>query len=135
MPREPQSRHRPVYALATVAVVALGLASRRFPGLFPAFLGKYPGDALWALMVFLGLACIFPRWPTGRLAATALAISWAIELSQLYHAPFLDDIRRTTLGHLVLGSSFFWPDLVAYAAGIAVAVLAEQLLPRRRPDR
>lgn len=135
MPREPQSRHRPVYALATVAVVALGLASRRFPGLFPAFLGKYPGDALWALMVFLGLACIFPRWPTGRLAATALAISWAIELSQLYHAPFLDDIRRTTLGHLVLGSSFSWPDLVAYAAGIAVAVLAEQLLPRRRPDR
>ncbi len=45
-----------------------------FPFLLPAFLGKYPGDALWALMVFCGLAVLFPAARGRRLAAGALAI-------------------------------------------------------------
>lgn len=83
-------RSRSVYALAALVVIAAGLASRRFPGLFPAFLGKYPGDALWALMVFCLLGVLLPRLSTLRLAGLALAISYAVELSQLYHAPWLD---------------------------------------------
>ena len=49
------------HALATVVVIGLGLASRRFTWLFPAELGKYPGDALWALMVFMAMCVAWPR--------------------------------------------------------------------------
>jgi hypothetical protein len=59
---------RGYYAVAFIGVVAIGLASRSYPGLFPAFLGKYPGDALGALMAFCGLGFINPGASTLRLA-------------------------------------------------------------------
>lgn len=108
-----------------VAVIALGLASRKFPSLFPAIFGKYPGDALWAIMVFAGLAFIKPRASTTHLAVLAFAISCAVELSQLYQAPWLNAIRDTTIGHLALGSTFSWFDIVAYAVGVLVGSLVD----------
>src|SRR6218665_2289912 len=124
-------RSRPWLAAGIGAVVAWGLASRRFSWLFPVALGKYPGDALWALMVFLGMALICPGASTLRLALLAATFSFAIEASQLYQAPWLNDIRSTTLGHLVLGSSFDGWDLVAYSVGIAAGALCDALLRRR----
>ncbi len=109
-------------ALACVAVIALGLASRALP-VFPITLGKYPGDALWALMVFFGLAFLRPELRPLHLALLALTVSWVVELSQLYQAPWINSIRATRPGHLVLGSQFHWPDLLAYATG-ALAGLA-----------
>jgi hypothetical protein len=53
--------------------------------------------------------------PTLRLAgraSIALAFAWAIELSQLYHAPGIEALRHTRLGGLVLGFGFLWSDLV-----------------------
>lgn len=108
-----------------VAVIALGLASRKFPSLFPALLGKYPGDALWALMVFLGWAFCKPRASTRNIAALAFATSCLVEFSQLYQADWLRAIRSTTLGHLVLGSTFSWFDIAAYAVGILAGVLID----------
>ena len=128
-------RNVPVYAAAVLAVIGVGLASRHWPGLFPAALGKYPGDALWALMVFAGCGMLRPRACSWRVAASALAISFAVEFSQLYQAPWINAIRGTTLGHLVLGSTFNAPDLLAYAIGVAAGLLAERVfnwVPGRR---
>ena len=36
---------------AMVVVILPGTGSRRFPGLLPQALGKYPGDALWSVLV------------------------------------------------------------------------------------
>jgi hypothetical protein len=130
----PKRRNGALYLLATVLVIATGLVSRKFPGLFPAALGKYPGDVLWATMVFLGWAAILPAWRTPSLAALALATSYSVELSQLYHAPWIDGIRATTLGHLALGSTFNWLDLVAYAAGIALAAALDRALSKAAVD-
>ena len=103
----------------------MGLASRRFPGLFPAFFGKYPGDALWTLMVFLGWGMVLPRASSLRVTLYALATSCLTELSQLYHAPWIDGIRGATLGHLVLGTTFSLADLAAYTVGAVGGGLAE----------
>ena len=114
----PRSRLRVGIGLAVVVV--FGLASRRYPFLFPSFLGKYPGDALWALMAFLGWALMKPRGATLRLAVLAWATSCLVEVSQLYQAPWINAIRATTLGHLVLGSTFSWLDIAAYTVGVSV---------------
>jgi hypothetical protein len=126
------SRSRLWLFVCVIAVIALGLASREYPSLFPAILGKYPGDALWAMMVFGGLAFVAPRASTARLTVLAFAISCAVEFSQLYQAPWLNEIRGTTLGHLALGSTFSWFDIAAYAAGVLVAFLVDALLMRSR---
>lgn len=128
-------RNRSVCIAATLFVIALGLASRKWPSLLPAVLGKYPGDALWAAMMF-ALCCIaWPRGATWRLAAIALAICWAVEVSQLYHAPWIDAIRATPPGHLVLGSAFHAVDLVAYAVGVMIAAFVERAAARRPGTR
>src|SRR5688572_10101869 len=51
--------------------------------------------------------------------------AWSVEYLQLYHAPWIDAIRSTRLGRLVLGSVFNSPDLLAYVIGIALGALAE----------
>ena len=42
-----------------------------------------------------------------------------VEESQLYHASWIDSIRGTTLGALVLGHGFLWSDLPATPPGSA----------------
>jgi len=55
----------------------------------------------------------------------ALAFCCAVEFSQLWHTPWLNAVRRTTAGHLVLGSGFNARDLVAYAGGVGGEGLVE----------
>ena len=121
----PSSRSRALYASLAVAVIACGLLWRS--GLIPVrqWLSNYGGDALWALMVFVGFGFLLPRASTLLIALTALAFSWGVEFSQLYHAPWIDAIRATLPGRLVLGNTFNWPDLAAYALGVGLGAWAE----------
>ena len=118
-------RNRFVYAGLTLLVLLLGLASRRFLG-DVSFIRAYVGDALWAMMVFFGFAVFFRRWSTKAVAVTALAFSFGIEFSQFYHAPWIEQVRATRLGGLVLGFSFVGSDLLCYSVGIALGVLLDQ---------
>jgi len=78
----------------------------------------------------LTVAFLAPRWSSFRVALTALAISVAVEISQLFHAPWIDNLRRTTIGGLVLGYGFLWSDLLCYAAGVFLGLLLDKLLTR-----
>jgi len=129
------SRSRLAYGIALVLVIAAGLGSRMFGNSLPALVATYAGDTLYATMVFVGLAIVAPRWSTARLAVTALACSCAIEVSQLYHAPWIDVIRNTLPGALVLGYGFLWSDLACYAAGVALAAGVETAARRSRAVR
>jgi hypothetical protein len=66
------------------------------------------------------------------IATISLAIAFAVEASQAYHAAWIDSIRSTALGGLVLGSGFLWSDLVCYAAGISIAAGLDALLSTRK---
>lgn len=124
------ARNRVHHALFVLLVIGAGLFLRsRYCGA-PPVIEKYGGDALWALVVFLGLGFLFPRAGTFTLALTALTISWGVEFFQLYRAPWLDALRATLPGRLILGSTFNLPDLPAYALGIATGAMAELGLKR-----
>ena len=128
----PMRRSRAVYAALTAATIVLGLASRRFGPVLPDEVRLYAGDALWAAVVYFAAAVIWPHARTIQLAIGALVFSFVIELSQLYHAPWIDGVRRTRAGALVLGFGFLWSDLVCYMAGIGAAALADVLVSGRR---
>jgi hypothetical protein len=129
-PPSPTPRSRLLYMLWMALAVGSGLLLRsRFVSL-PKSVEKYGGAAIWALMVFLGLALIFRRASTLRVGLLALGFAWTIEFLQLYHAPWIDRIREMRIGHLVLGSTFNAPDLLAYAAGISVGVIFECIFRR-----
>ncbi|PED08163.1 ribosomal maturation YjgA family protein [Bacillus pseudomycoides] len=118
-------RNRLLYAILTIIVVILGLASRKFAYTLPNLLNAYLGDALWALMIFIGFGFLFRKMETQKVALLSLLFCYGIEISQLYHAEWIDRIRATTLGGLVLGYGFLWSDLLAYTIGIGVGMLLE----------
>lgn len=82
-------------------------------------------------MVFWILALGWRRARTRGLAGGAIAIAFAVEYSQLYHAAWIDSIRRTRIGALVLGSGFLWSDLVCYAVGVGIAALLDAMIVGR----
>ena len=112
--------------------MALGLGSRRFGTSLPTFVATYAGDTLWALTVFLVAGALSPRARMSRRAAIALAVSHGVEISQLYHAPWIDALRLTALGGLMLGFGFLWSDLACYTVGVAAGVLLERVAFRSR---
>jgi len=133
-PRLRVSMDRRLRALAAlILVVGVGLASRRYDGLFPRILGKYPGDALWTMAAYLGWKLALPSMGPRGLGVMALGLSFLVEFLQLYHAPWLDGIRDTRLGHLLLGSTFNPMDLVAYTVGAATVFVIDRFLASRGP--
>ena len=123
------SRRRLVALAAMLATIALGLASRHWPDALPAILGKYPGDALWATMVFFGTCALRPHAATREVAAIAASVCVAVEVAKLWQAPWLVAFRHTTIGHLLLGHVFSWQNLVAYGVGVLAGATLARLLP------
>jgi hypothetical protein len=123
-----KQRNRKIYAVSIIIVILLGLTSRKFSYTLPNWLGSYAGDILWALMMFLIIGFLFKKLSTLWVGVSALIFSFAIEISQLYHAPWIDAVRDTRIGALVLGFGFLWSDLLCYSAGIAIGIFLEQII-------
>jgi hypothetical protein len=120
-------RSRLLYGVMTIIVIVLGLLSRKIVNVIPSFINTYLGDALWALMIFFDFGFIFRAMETKIVALIGISFCYFIELSQLYHANWIDNIRETTLGGLILGYGFLWSDLLAYAIGIGAGVIIDIL--------
>ena len=100
------------------------------------FLKKYGGDAWWAVMVYFGVRSLAPHWRLWSSAALALCIAYAVEFSQLLHAPWLDSFRRTIPGALILGNTFNPGDLPAYLVGVLLGwMLDSWLLASRKTQK
>jgi hypothetical protein len=119
------------YVLLLFVVLCAGYVSRRYAHYLPTPIRKRTGDALWACAVYVLAAIIRPRWSVIVVTAVALFISYCIEFSQIYHAPWIDHIRSYTLGRLILGTTFFWLDQLAYTIGIACLTPGDYLLLHR----
>jgi hypothetical protein len=127
------ARARGRYAVLAGVTIAAGLAVHFAGGRAPTSAWRdILGDALWAAMILGWIGIALPRAHPAARAAAALAICFAVEFSQLLHAPWLDAWRGSTVGHLVLGSGFDPRDLGAYAAGVLVAASLSAFLDRGR---
>ena len=60
-----------------------------------------------------------------QVALLAISFSILIEFSQLYHAPWIDSIRHSTLGSMILGFDFDATDLACYSVGVGMGILFE----------
>lgn len=125
-------RSRSVYLLATGVIIALGLGIRKFKESLPVVVTAVLPDALWTVMVLAILAFIFPRARSLSLAGGALLISVTVELSQLYHAPWIDMLRSYRLGGWILGFTFLWSDLLWYTFGSMLGLSMDWLLCKMR---
>ena len=120
-------RNRILYLILTIITIILGLLSRKVQGL-PQIISSYSGDALWALMVFFLFSFLFNKKSTIFILVISIIFSYRIEISQLYHAPWIDSIRATTLGGLILGFGFLLSDLICYTVGIVIGAIIDKII-------
>ena len=115
-----------IYLSIILATVIMGLGTRYFAMYLPKWVNLYLGDSLWAFMIFFIFAIIFRNKNTQVIIVLSLVYCYLIEISQIYHSPWIDDIRQTTVGHLILGRGFLWSDLISYTIGILAASVIDR---------
>jgi len=93
--------------------------------------GKYAGDTLWAVAVYCSIALISTQWLPLKIALITAAISYGVELSQLYQAEWINTIRENSFVALILGNNFLWSDLLCYTAGACLAAVIDHNLIRK----
>jgi hypothetical protein len=104
--------------LVWLIVLGIGLASRTFARPWsPDWMLLYGGDALWAAALY-GFVLLWRRsMGPNQMFLITYVLSCLVEFSQLYQAPWINQIRHTVPFNFILGQGFLWSDLVAYAIG------------------
>jgi hypothetical protein len=125
-------RARVRHAALAIGTIIIGLLVHRGGSMLAPGVCDVLGDALWACMIYWWISVVAPGARPSRRAAGAIAVCWIVELSQMLDIEALNGWRRTTLGHLVLGSDFDTRDLFAYTGGVFVAALLGRATVGRR---
>ncbi|WP_339290473.1 DUF2809 domain-containing protein [Paenibacillus sp. FSL E2-0201] len=119
-------KERLFYGCICLIVIALGLSSRVFSEHLPLFVSRHFGDALWGSMVYFMFRVLLVNRKLWIAFMWSLMFSFGIEFSQLYQAEWINSIRATVLGGLILGKGFLWVDLVRYGVGIILSYGLDQ---------
>ncbi|WP_196887810.1 DUF2809 domain-containing protein [Aureivirga sp. CE67] len=109
-------KKRIFYFFLAILTIFLGLSSRM--SFMPSFVISYFGDALYAVLIYLGLRFLLVEKPLKIAFIGSLAFCFFVEFFQLYKATWIVEIRQTRIGSLVLGQGFLWSDLLLYTIGI-----------------
>ncbi|WP_339315756.1 DUF2809 domain-containing protein [Paenibacillus sp. FSL R10-2734] len=119
-------KERLLYICICFIVIVLGLSSRAFSEQLPSFVSRHFGDALWGSMVYFIFRVLLVNRKLWIALVWSLMFSFGIEFSQLYQAKWINSIRATILGGLILGKGFLWIDLVRYTVGITLSYGLDQ---------
>lgn len=122
-----------VYLGLFVFATWLAITTRTHASWFHPLLAKYGGDIIWAGMFLFLMRIFFGRMKLWKLALSCYGLGVLDELLQLYHAPWIEAIRQTRIGGLLLGFGFLWSDILCYAIGTLLAYVAVIVIERMIP--
>ena len=100
------------YFITILLVLILGILSRKITGI-PLFIG----DVLYAVLIYFGFRFLIMDSKKSTSLLLSLLFCFDIEILQLVQIDWLLAIRKTTLGHYILGQGFLWLDLLCYVMG------------------
>ena len=91
----------------------------------------YFGDLLVVVLLYCFIKS-FVDTPYLKTALSVLIFAFALETLQYFHIVNLLGLEHSSLARTVIGTSFEWIDLIAYALGIALVIFTENTLANRR---
>lgn len=121
-------RSRIIYAVVILLVIALGVVSRQV-WFGNVLWDKYLGDALYAVMLYLGFRLLWPAHGKGRHLIFATAFVLLIEAFQLTGIPANMRLQSSSIQKLIsvaLGTKFHLFDIIAYLIGNLSAWLIDR---------
>lgn len=110
------------YLITILLVLILGILSRKITGI-PLFIG----DVLYAVLIYFGFRFLIMDSKKSTSLLLSLLFCFDIEILQLVQIDWLLAIRKTTLGHYILGEGFLWLDLLCYVIGSFTAYYFDKL--------
>lgn len=108
------------YFILFLLVLILGILSRKI-NCIPLFIG----DILYAVLIYFGFRFLIMDSKKSTSLLFSLLFCFGIEFLQLVQIEWLIAIRKTTLGHYILGQGFLWLDLLCYIIGTLLAFLID----------
>ena len=108
------------YFTLIILVMILGIVSRKISNI-PLFIG----DVLYAVLIYFGFRFLIVKSEKSTSLLFFLLFCFGIEFLQLVQIDWLIAIRKTTLGHYILGQGFLWLDLLCYVIGTLLAFLID----------
>jgi hypothetical protein len=93
------------------------------------FIRSYFGDVLVIILIYCFVKS-FMNASVFSLAMVVLAFAFCIEFLQYLKIVEMLGLQTYALARTVIGTSFAWLDLLAYAAGITVVLVVEHQLKR-----
>ena len=115
-------------------IVPLGLWLR-FSAPVPEWLRDGSGGVLYVLFWMLAFLVVNPDTPSSRLAVTVFIATCGVEFSQAIHVAWLERLRATLPGRLILGTMFSWGDFPPYAVGAILGWLVLRAKEKSRLTR
>lgn len=110
------------YFIIALLVMLLGIFSRKISGI-----SLFTGDVLYAVLIYFGFRFLFIESKKSTSLLLSLLFCFGIEILQLVQIDWLIAIRKTTLGHYILGQGFLWLDLFCYVIGSLAAYCFDKL--------
>lgn len=101
-----------------IASILLGLFLRKSGLVSIDFIHPSFGDFIWGIMSTAGFRFILPNKKIGIVIGLSFGVNTLIELSQLVDANWINSLREIPALGFILGSSFLWTDIFAYALGV-----------------
>lgn len=132
----PKSQHHRVFKyriallISILIIIPLGYIVR-FYGPFPEWLNDSFGSIAYEIFWILLVAILFPQASPIWTAVGVFFATCLVEFMQLWNSPFLEAIRATLPGRLVLGNSFTWSDFPSYLIGSFCGWVWMRLLRQR----
>jgi len=108
------------YFFLTFLIMFLGILSRKTE-IIPLFIG----DILYAVLIYFGIRFLFINSKKTTSLLLSLLFCFGIEFLQLVQLDGLILIRKTIIGHYILGQGFLWSDLICYSFGAFIAYLVD----------
>lgn len=124
-----------LYLIIAIATIPVGLLVRMKADWFTDVINLMAGDALYAFMIYYIVSFVTTGKSITLRFLISLAVCWLIEFSQLYQTGWINDVRATLPGRLVLGSGFLMSDLLAYFLGICLASAVDYLCIYKRQSQ
>jgi Protein of unknown function (DUF2809) len=124
-------QYRIALLVSLTLITVLGFWSKFYRGigqeLLNNSLSSIPYEIFWILLIVF----LFPK-VSPRLAAIAIfLVTSGFEVLQLWQPAWLQAIRATLPGRLLLGNSFTWSDFFFYLIGCAIGWIWVEILHRK----
>jgi hypothetical protein len=113
------------------AITLLGTLGKFYPGPGSSWLNNSFGGVPYVILFMALVALIWPRLAPGWVALGVLVATCLLEVLQLWQPAWLQAVRATLPGRLVLGSTFSPSDFWYYLIGAGLGWLGLRWLQAR----